>query len=236
MKTSVLYRLALHRPDLLQVLASALAAVLLLVVLWWAVGLVLTMAHEGGHALAALVLGATVLSLLVRHDRTGRTTLVRVGPLAAVGFLAAGYVGPSGFGLAAAALLVYGQPTAVLWLTVALLALALAVSGTWFTRFAVVLAGAFFVLMLSKRSADVDAWTACTWTWVLLVGGLVQSVAHFGTGDDHHALQKATWLPVPFWSLLFTGGALGALLLASAWLTGLSDPSSLPSLPHLTGS
>jgi hypothetical protein len=67
------------------------------------------------------------------------------------------------------------------------------------------------------------------WTWLLLIGGLIHVLLHNGKGSDHHELRKLTWLPVWFWSFLFTFVAFASLAVGFAWLTGLSTPP-LPGL------
>jgi len=215
---------SLSRPGLGVVLGSAFVALLLSVLLWWVVGHAITIAHEGGHALAAILAGGLVSYLWVRRNRTGATGATALSRLTVIPFVLAGYLAPSLFGLAGAAVLVLGRPAAVLWASVALLVLALTVASTWFTRVAVVAVGAVLGLALRAQSDDVTLWTACSWTWLLLIGGMIHVVLHNGKGSDHHQLRKLTWLPVWFWSFLFTFVAFVSLVFGFAWLTGISAP------------
>jgi Peptidase M50B-like len=214
----------LHRPGLGVVIGSALIALTLVVALWWIVGHAITLAHEGGHALVAVLLGGAVAGVLVNRDRTGLTSTPSLGPVRLVFVRMAGYLAPSGFGLLSALLIVLGQFPAVLWVSVLLLVLLLAVSRSWFTRFVVVATGAVIVVALRTRSEDFLLWTACIWAWLLLMGGLVNGIAHFGSGGDHQLLRDSTYIPVWFWSVLFAGSAVVAFGYALFWLTGMSNP------------
>jgi hypothetical protein len=218
------------RPGLGVVLASGLIALLVTAILWWVVGHAITIAHEGGHALAAILVGGLVEYLWVTRKRDGETGASALSRLTVIPFTLAGYLAPSVFGLIAAAIVVLGRPAAVLWTTVVLLVLVLTVASTWFTRFAVVAVGMVFALVLRTKSDGVLLWVACSWTWLLLIGGLVHVVLHNGKGSDHHRLRELTWLPVWFWSFLFTFVALASLIFGFTWLTGMSSPP-LPGSP-----
>ena len=122
---------------------------------WRPAGHAITIAHEGGHALAAILAGGLVSYLWVRRDRTGETRATALSRLTVVPFVLAGYLASSLFGLAGAAVLVLGRPAAVLWARVALLVLALTVASPWFTRAAVVAVGAVLGLALRAQSDDV---------------------------------------------------------------------------------
>ena len=216
---------ALHRPGLGVTLGSGLLAVGLVVLFWWLIGHAITIAHEGGHALVTVLAGGKVARVQVRRDRTGRTDSFVPGR--GVPTTLAGYLAPSAFGLLAALLITFGRFAAVLWISLALLLLILTVAGTWFTRFAVVTTGLLLVLALRTASETVVLWTACTWAWVMLLGGLVHVILHHGVGRDHHSLKEKTWIPVVFWSWFFAAFALATLWFGFSWLTGISDPPTL---------
>jgi hypothetical protein len=213
----------LTRPALGVVVGSGVIALILAGTLWWLIGHAITISHEGGHALAAVLFGGKVNSVRVRRDRTGRTSADLL-PLTGVFFTMAGYMAPSAFGLFASLLIALGQFLAVLWVTLVLLALILTVASTWFTRFAVTVTGLVVVLALHSHSTNLVLWTACIWAWILLIGGLVHVILHNGIGADHHALKRATWIPVWVWSLLFTAFAVAALGIGLSWLTGIDSP------------
>lgn len=218
----------LHRPGLDVAIGSALIAVLLIAGTWWAVGQALTLAHEGGHALVSVLLGTDVQDVRVWRNREGLTTTAGADRVTRVITGMAGYLAPPAFGLAAVVLIVLGYAVAVLWITVVLLVLVLTVAGTWFTRFAIVMTGLAFGLLLGTESDGLLLWAACVWAWILLLGGLVHAIQHFGVGGDHHNLRELTWIPVWIWSLLFTAVAAATLACAVAWMTGISDPPTAP--------
>ena len=124
---------ALSRIGETQVPLSAQAAVLIGVAALAAVGVsqfwlvtrhVGVIAHEGAHAVMGLGTGR-VRRVMLNPDGTGTTYLQLPRGSAHVAAGLAGYLGPSAFGLAAAALIAAGHIVAVLWLVLLLLALLL---------------------------------------------------------------------------------------------------------------
>src|SRR5215468_8017921 len=83
----------------------------------------ITIAHEGGHALAAVLTGRRLAGIRLHSDTSG-LTLSRGRPsgfgMVITGL--AGYTTPPLLGMGAAALLAIGRITLLLWLTVILLA------------------------------------------------------------------------------------------------------------------
>ena len=228
-RAALLGTLTNHRPNMDVVIGTAVLALALTVALWWLVGLAVTVAHEGAHALVSVLFGGKVSAVLVNRDRTGLTSTSQ-GPLVAILVTMGGYLGPSAFGLLGALLITLGRPVAVLWISLLLLVGMLTVAASWFTRFVVVALGLLMAWAIRSGSDPVVVWTAATWAWILLIGGLVHVFLHNGKGSDHLALRKATWIPVWFWSLLFSSAAVAAIAYAFSWLTGYGDPP-LPGRP-----
>ena len=112
-------------PPRLLVLGTAAAALIL--VGWrraWPLSrIVVTIAHEGGHALVALAVGRRLDGVRVHRSTAGLT--VSAGNASGPGIVAtaaAGYLAPPFLGLGAAALLATGHLVAALLLTLVLLA------------------------------------------------------------------------------------------------------------------
>src|SRR6476646_10260933 len=88
-------------------------------------------AHEGAHAIVGSVLDTRVTGVhLYRKDPDGEPggsgkTFIRDEPGTGFAWRVVGYFGPSGFGLAAAALIAHGLILLVLWTGVVLLAILL---------------------------------------------------------------------------------------------------------------
>jgi hypothetical protein len=121
--------------------------------IWSLVRAIGVIAHEGAHALTGSCLGWRVDSVRLNANGTGKTRLVE-GPGSGVTSGIAGYLGPSGFGVAAAALIAHGQIVAVLWIGVILLAILLPSVRTVFGVALVV--GTGFMLFSIARSGQ--AW------------------------------------------------------------------------------
>jgi hypothetical protein len=207
-------------PGVLPVLATALLALVLTVVAGWLVDQIVVMAHEGSHALTAAFLGIPVHTIKVKL-RTGGTEVIGLGALSNIPFTMAGYLGPSAFGLLGCIALRHGRTDVVLWGSLALLVLLLGFTDNWFGRFAVaVIAGGLF-LAAYRKSPELHVWVACTWTWLLLMGGLRTAVAHRTSGLDHQELRRATLLPVTFWGGLSVLAAVTSLGLGALMLLGI---------------
>jgi hypothetical protein len=204
----------------------ALAAVLIRRT--WLVGRnVVTIAHEGGHALVALLVGRRLSGIRLHSDTSGVT--VSRGRAHGPGMVAtamAGYLAPSLLGLGAAGLLATGHITALLWLTVVVLVAMLAlVRNAYGVGSIVVTAAAVFVVSWFT-SAQVQAAFAYAFTWFLLFAGLrpvieLQRARSRGRAPRSDADQLAglTRVPGVLWVLLFGVVAVVVLVLAIRWLT-----------------
>src|SRR5947207_4429393 len=98
-------------------------AIVLNTQVWRLAGKVITIAHEGGHALVSVLSGRRLDGIRLHSDSSGVTYSRgrRTGP-GLVLTAAAGYVMPSLLGAGAACLLAAGHLTAMLWLALVLLA------------------------------------------------------------------------------------------------------------------
>ena len=154
---------------------TALAA--LLVVLntesWRLAGKVITIAHEGGHALVSVLSGRRLEGIRLHADNSGVTYSRgrRHGP-GLVLTAAAGYVTPSLLGAGAAALLAARHPTALLWLALLLLAATFLAVRNAFGALAVLATAAGVFAVSYFASAAVQAGFAYLAAWFLLLGGM----------------------------------------------------------------
>ena len=106
------------------------AAVALALVLsraaWPYTRMLVTITHEAGHAVAALVAGRRLQGIRLHSDTSGLTVSSgRPSGPGMVAMLLAGYLAPALVGLGAGALLIVGYSLGLLWLLVILLALML---------------------------------------------------------------------------------------------------------------
>ncbi|MEU9120464.1 M50 family metallopeptidase [Streptomyces sp. NPDC048506] len=188
-----------------------------------------TIAHEGGHGLIALVTGRRLDGIRLHSDTSGLT--VSRGKPTGPGMIltaAAGYIAPSLLGLAGAALLAAGHITALLWGATALLLAMLIMIRNAYGVLTVVLAGAAFVLVSWLTSADVQAAFAYAVVWFLLLGGVrppfeLQGKRRRGgaVDSDPDQLARLTNVPAAVWLGLFHVVTLCSLIGGGRWLLGL---------------
>jgi hypothetical protein len=217
-----------HQPSGLLVVSTALAALAAVASsrLWPVTRTVVTLAHEGGHALVALLAGRRVDGVRVMRSTAGVT--VSEGHAAGAGIVltaAAGYLAPPLLGLGAAALLATGHLTGMLLLSLVLLAgLAVAMRNA-FGIAAVVVTGAAIAAVLWRGSALGQNVLGYLLTWFLLFGG-VRPVLELqrtrrrrpGRGTDADQLALLTGVPAGLWVALFGLAALAALAVSALWL------------------
>jgi hypothetical protein len=192
---------------------------------WPVARTVVTIAHEGGHALAALATGRRLHGVRVLHTSAGVT--VTAGSPSGPGIILtslAGYLAAPLLGLGGAALLAGGHLLAVLLLGLAGLAgLGVAIRNAY-GLLAVLVAGAAIVAVLWQRSAVLAALLGYAMTWLLLFGG-VRPVLELSrdrrrrraSSNDADQLARLTGLPGGLWVGVFGLVAAGALALGG-WL------------------
>jgi hypothetical protein len=202
----------------------------------------ITIAHEGGHALASLLSGRRLDGIRLHSDTSGVTYSRgrRTGP-AVVFTAAAGYFTPSLLGAGAAWLLAAHHVIAMLWLALALLAATfLAIRNAYGVLAVLVTAGV--VLTVSWfGTATMQAAFGYTVAWFLLLGG-VRAVGELQghrsrsrrrgqvSTSDADQLGRLTGVPGGAWVAVFALVCVAALVLG----TRLLIPASLH-VPHLGG-
>lgn len=169
------------------------------------------MAHEGAHAMVGSVLDTRVKGVhLNRKERKGHTDLLVVP---GTGFITAvaGYWGPSGFGLAAAALIAHDQIVLVLWVGIALLAIMLPSMRGAFGITLVIGIGFLLVSVVRSKQPGVEAVTAYGLSWLLLLSG-VRGIRDRRAGSgDAARLREITGLHPRLWYYLWLAGTVVAL-------------------------
>lgn len=203
------------------VLATGLVAALAVTVdgVWrWARGVV-TIAHEAGHAVAALATGRRLTGIKLHSDTSGLTLSVGrpTGPGMVV-TAAAGYVSPSLVGLAGVGLLAVDQVRLMLLAAAAVLVAMLVMVRNAFGALTLVVVGAAVVGVSVYGSPGAQAAFAYGMTWFLLLGG-VRPVAELrrlrrhqpGALTDADILARLTPLPGAVWVGFFGLGTLVAL-------------------------
>lgn len=205
------------------------AAVALLAVgvnaVWRLTRTVITITHEGGHALVAVLSGRRLRGIRLHSDTSG-LTLSRGKPrgLGMVLSLLAGYVAPSLLGLAAAALLARGQVTLLLWLALLMLLAVLVMIRNWYGLLAVAVTAAVVFAVSWYAAAATQALVAYAAVWFLLFGG-VRPVLELrrrrrgrGVQSDPDQLAQLTPVPAFLWTLFFLLANLACLFYGGAML------------------
>lgn len=202
---------------------------------WYVLRGVVTIAHEAGHAFAALVTGRRLQGIRLHSDTSGVT--VSRGRPHGPGMIftaSAGYVTPPLLGLGAAALLSTGHTTALLWASIALLAAVLAMVRNAYGVLSVVATGGVVLAVSWFGTTMVQAVFAYALTWFLLLAGArpvveLQSKRSRGRAPDSDAdqLARLTGIPGLIWVFGFGLVAVAALLAGGAWLL----PGTMPRMP-----
>ncbi|MFD1150028.1 M50 family metallopeptidase [Saccharothrix hoggarensis] len=190
---------------------------------------VITIAHEAGHALVALLTGRRLEGIKLNSDTSG-VTVSRGRPTgpAVVLMYFAGYVTPSLLGLGAAALVTAGHVRPLLWATVALLAGVLVMIRNAFGVLSVLLTGGAMFAVSWYATAEWQGAFALFVTWFLLLGG-VRPVGELqrrrargrAPRSDADQLARITGVPGLVWVLLFAAVTIGTLLLGGRLLLPL---------------
>lgn len=186
----------------------------------------ITIAHEGGHGLVALLTGRRLDGIRLHSDTSGLT--VSRGKPSGPGMIltaAAGYTAPPLLGLGGAWLLASGRITAFLWIATALLLVMLVMIRNAYGALTVVLTGGTFLVVSWLGSTDVQAAFAYAVVWFLLLGGVrpafeLQSKRRRGGAGDSDAdqLSRLTHVPAGLWLFLFHAVSLCSLMGGARWL------------------
>lgn len=197
----------------------ALAAVVLA---WRVVRTLVTICHEGGHALVAVLVGRRLTGIRLHSDTSG-LTLSRGRPtgLGMVATLLAGYPGAAIVGLGLAALAGTGHAAAVLWLLVLLAALMLVWIRNLYGLLVLLVAGAAVALASWYSPPTVLGWIATGLAWLLLIAAPRPVLELFrsrsGTSDAAQ-LAALTHLHRYAWCLLWLLFTLAALVTGALWM------------------
>ncbi|TDD09140.1 M50 family metallopeptidase [Nonomuraea diastatica] len=212
-------------PDPWVMAVSALAALVLVGFrLPWQVsrGLI-TIAHEGGHALMALATRRKLEGIRLHSDTSG-VTLTRgkpTGPGMVLTALA-GYLAPSLLGLAAAWLTEQGRITLLIWVVLLfLVCMLLLIRNLYGALILLATGGAVFALIM-YAPAEVQQVVALVAVWFLLFGGIrpvieLQRKRHRRQARDSDAdqLARLTILPGGFYVFFFLLVSLASVAFAA---------------------
>jgi hypothetical protein len=214
-------------PDASLVLLSGAVA---LALVWWPttwplVRLGVTVVHEAGHAVVAVLVGRRLQGIRLHSDTSG-VTLSRGRPRGPgmVAMLAAGYLAPAVVGLGAALLLADGRGLALLWLLVALLVALLVWVRNVYGVVVLVVAGAGVVAVTWWAPPLAQSVLALLVAWLLLLAAPRPLLELWGRGargrrgSDPDQLARLTRLPSLVWVLLMLLANLAGLVVGVATL------------------
>lgn len=189
----------------------AAAAVVIVNLLWrWARNVV-TIAHEGGHALVALLTGRRLHGIRLHMDTSGLTYTrgSQRGPSAVLTLLA-GYLAPALLGLGAAWLISQGLIVLLLWVClILLLAMALFVRNVY-GWVAMIVTGGIVFAIIWWAEPQVQSALVYAGTWFMLLGAVRpvwevwrQRLRGKAKDSDPDQLHDITRVPAAVWLLLF---------------------------------
>jgi len=196
--------------------------------LWRPARNVITIVHEAGHALVAVLVGRRLSGIQLHSDTSG-LTLTKGKPHGPgmVSTALAGYIAPSLLGLGFSGLVGADRITAVLVICALLLLGVLVMVRNVYGFFTVLLVGGVLFGVAWWTSPLVQAAFAHVITWFLLLGGVrpvgeLQRKRRRGWARDSDAdqLARLTGAPGWLWVGMFFFINLGSLALAAAWLLG----------------
>ncbi|RFU37829.1 M50 family peptidase [Actinomadura logoneensis] len=195
---------------------------------------VVTIAHEGGHALVALLTGRKLDGIKLHSDTSG-VTVSRGKPHGpGMVFTAmAGYITPPLLGLLFAALLAGGRITLMLWFSLLLLVGMLVMIRNAYGALSVILTGAVVFAVSWFAGETVQAGFGYLAAWFLLLAGARPVVElqrmrtrRMAPSSDADQLAHLTGVPGLFWVTVFGLVALLALVAGGALL--FPDGASTP--------
>lgn len=187
-----------------------------------------TIAHEGSHALVALLCGRSLHGVRLHRDTSGLTVsrgLAR-GP-GLVATLAAGYIGPALLGLLGAFVLGRGHAVGLLWLLLVVLAALLLQIRNWFGLGVLLVSGGLIFGVTWWLPGQAQTAFAFLLVWFLLLAAPwavidLQRSRRRGMGfdSDPDQLARLTVLPAIVWVTFFLLATVGCLLLGALLMLG----------------
>lgn len=187
---------------------------------------VITIVHEAGHALIAVLVGRRLQGIRLHSDTSG-VTVSRGRPTGPGMVLTAlvGYPAPALLGLAFAGLIAADRMKLLLLLAAALLLGVLVMVRNAYGIFTVVLSAAVLAGVAWLAPVGVQASFVYLMTWFLLLGGVrpvfeLQTKRRRGAARDSDAdqLARLTGVPAALWLLVLGVLAISCLLLGGLLL------------------
>ncbi|TFD89065.1 M50 family metallopeptidase [Cryobacterium serini] len=202
---------AMLEPLIAWLTVAAAVLIVLFPPLWRLSRHAITIVHEGGHGVVAVLSGRRLGGIRLHSDTSGLT--VSRGRPTGPGMiftLLAGYPAAALLGLGAAWLLSLGYDVGLLWVLLLLLALLLVQIRNWFGLWSVAVTGAVVFGVSWFGSPQVQGVFALLVTLILLLGSLRTSLElqqsrsrRSGSSSDADQLARLTHIPGIFWVAVF---------------------------------
>ncbi len=178
---------------------------------WLVTRHVTVMAHEGAHATVGSAIGRRVTAVKFMANADGLTELSAGGTAGSVAVAAAGYLGPSAFGLGAAELIRLGHSVAVLWAGLLALALLMVPLRRCFGVISVICTFVLLFLLAGFATSTTQVVFSYGISWFLLMSGIRIITIRGTEAADAHLLRGMTRIPHGFWAKLWLIGSLATL-------------------------
>jgi len=214
-------------PDARFVLATGVLALVLVLApaTWPRVRLGVTVVHEAGDAVVAVLVGRRLRSIRLHSDTSG-LTVSRGKPRGPgmVVMLAAGYLAPAALGLLAALLLADGRSVGLLWLLVVLSAALILWVRNGYGFLVLLVGGAGVMVVTWYGDGQVQSVAAYLITWLLLLAAprplveLLRAGRRRGRTSDPDQLAGLTRVPAVVWIVLLLAANLAGLVVGVSTL------------------
>ena len=210
----------MSQPDTVWIAAAAAVVLVSVPQVWHATRHLVTLVHEAGHAVIAVLTGRRLNGIRLHTDTSGLTVSSgRPRGPGMVATAAAGYLAPSALGLVER-----GHTDWALYTGLATLAMMLAFIRNWFGLLVVALSGVAVGVLIWRAPEHTQDLAALTFAWFLLIAAprtVIDLWSHRRRvrtrTTDADVLARLTHLPTPVWNLFFLL-VTAAALAAAIWL------------------
>ncbi|MDO5500421.1 MAG: M50 family metallopeptidase [Propionibacteriaceae bacterium] len=203
-------------PQPTTVAVLGVAALALVVLAWPLTRMAVTVAHEAGHAIIAVLTGRQLKGIRLHSDTSG-LTVSRGRPRGPgmVATLLAGYPAPGLLGLGAALLLASGRAVLVVALLVVVLAAMLVMVRNLYGLLVLLFGLAAVAAAAWYLSPLHQSWLAYLITWTLLLAAprpVIELARHRAGNSDSAQLARITRIPALLWTVAFAATTVACLI------------------------
>ncbi len=209
-------------PNTMVTLIIGAVALALVVFAWPLTRTLVTVCHEAGHAVVALLVGRKLAGIRVHSDTSGLTlTRGRASGPGMIATLFAGYPAAAVIGLGAAFLASRAYAAGLLWLLVLLLALMLLKIRNFYGALVVLVVGVAIAAASWFVPGGELAWLAYGLAWLFLLAAprpVIELIGNRSPSSDAGQLASLTGVPRLVWVVLWLLITVGALVLGAGLL------------------